>query len=129
MPATRSWRLRPGRERQHGVLSIAPERALELQAGAGRIGHRRQYGLKIVTRRDIEHRQPSPQQRTGYLWQTLLTAKIDDMQAAAGLEPGYGVFQNAQPIGNHREAIRDHHVIEPGNAEQNPRVKHGSVAV
>ena len=45
-----------------------------------------QYTLEIVARRDVEQLQPPQQQRASDAGQSLLSAEIDDVQTASGLE-------------------------------------------
>src|ERR1700676_2894096 len=85
--------------------------------------------LKTVARRDVEHRKPPPQEQARDSRQPLLTAEIDHMQAAARLEVSGGRAENAAPVGDHRKTIGNHHMVEPGDAEQSLRVKRGRIAM
>ena len=71
-----------------------------------------QRAAEVIARRDVEHRQPPPQQRSGDPRQAALITEIDDVQGAAIPEAGCGALQNALPVGDHRKAVGNHHMVE-----------------
>jgi len=109
-------------------LGIAPERSFEGQTGAAGQCQGAQVLLEFVTRRDAEHCKPSHQRRADR-GQSLKIAEIDHMQTTAGLEQTNSSTKHVTPLGDHRQAVGDHHLVEPGDREQNIWVCGGRIGV
>src|SRR3984893_4441741 len=129
--AAQAMRSRDPRSRyfQDRILRIAAERTFEGQPGAGGVGHRCQHALEVVAWRDVEDRKPSQQRRANEPRQSLLSAKIDDMQPATRREVAQTLLDDATPVRDHRQAVGNQYVIERGDAEQEIRVEPGCIAM
>src|SRR5712671_1494469 len=111
------------------ILRVAPERTFELQPGARGVGDGCQQALEVVAWRDVEDRKPSQQGRANEPRQSLLSAKIDDVQPATGREVAQTRLDDATPVRNHRQAVGNQYVIERPDTEQEIRVEPGSIAM
>src|SRR6266478_10213888 len=129
--AARAMRSRDPRSRcfQDRILRVAAERTFERQRGAGGVSHDCQHGLEVVAWRDVEDRKPSQQGRASESRQSLLSAKIDDVQPATGREVAQTRLDDATPVRDHRQAIGNQYVIERPDTEQVIRVEPGSIAM